>query len=99
MEWLVFDPNNKDRLYVCGGAKTHRIVDFAEETLSSIKFTGEASAATNILSFTNDGQLIVVCNITQDNKNGLFFFSPESNFQTQVKHYQLVVVEQRFPIL
>lgn len=85
MEWLVFDPNNKDRLYVCGGAKTHRIVDFAEETLSSIKFTGEASAATNILSFTNDGQLIVVCNITQDNKNGLFFFSPESNFQTQVK--------------
>ena len=85
MEWLVFDPNNKDRLYVCGGAKTHRIVDFAEETLGSIKFTGEASAATNILSFTNDGQLIVVCNIAQDNKNGLFFFSPESNFQTQVK--------------
>lgn len=37
------------------------------------------------MSFTNDGQLIVVCNITQDNKNGLFFFSPESNFQTQVK--------------
>lgn len=55
MEWLVFDPNNKDRLYVCGGAKTHRIVDFAEETLGSIKFTGEASAATNILSFTMMG--------------------------------------------
>ncbi len=85
MEWMVFDPNNKDRLYVCGGAKTHRIVDFSEKTLTSIKFTGEASGNTNILSFTNDGQLIVVRDISQDNKNGIFFFSPESNFQTQVK--------------
>lgn len=85
MEWLVFDPNNKDRLYVCGGAKTHRVVDFAEKTLSSMKFTGEAAGECNILSFTNDGQLIVVRNIAQDNKNGIFFYSPESNFQTLVK--------------
>lgn len=85
MEWLVFDPNNKDRLYVCGGRVTHRVVDFAEETLGSIKFTGEASGETNILSFTNDGQLIVVRNITTDGKNGIFFYSPESNFQTLVK--------------
>ena len=85
MEWMVFDPNNKDRLYVCGGTKTHRVVDFAEETLGSIKFTGEASGDTNILSFTNDGQLIVVRNRTNDNQNGLFFYSPESNFQTLVK--------------
>lgn len=85
MEWLVFDPNNKDHLYVCGGAKTHRFVDFANKKLGSIKFTGEASGGTtNVLSFTNDGQLIVVKDIGQDNKNGLFFFSPESNFQTQV---------------
>lgn len=85
MEWLVFDPNNKDHLYVCGGKATHRVVDFAEERLGSIKFTGEASGETNILSFTNDGQLIVVRNRTQDGQNGLFFFSPESNFQKLVK--------------
>ena len=85
MEWMVFDPNNKDMLYVCGGAKTHRVVNFAEETLGTIKFTGEASGDCNILSFTNDGQLIVVRNRTKDGQKGLFFFSPESNFTTQVK--------------
>ena len=69
MEWLVFDPNNKDHLYVCGGAKTHRVVDFAKQTLGSIKFTGEASGTTSILSFTNDGQLMVVRDIGQDGKN------------------------------
>lgn len=85
MEWLVFDPNNRDRLYVCGGGKTHRVVDFAEKTLGSIKFTGEAAGDCNILSFTNDGQLIVVRNRTNDGQKGLFFYSPESNFQTLVK--------------
>ncbi len=51
MEWMVFDPNNKDMLYVCGGAKTHRVVNFAEETLGTIKFTGEASGDCNIFEF------------------------------------------------
>ena len=69
MEWMVFDPNNKDRLYVCGGGKAHRVVDFAEETLGSIKFTGEAAGLANLLSFTNDGQLMVVRDIGQDNLN------------------------------
>lgn len=85
MEWMVFDPNNKDMLYVCGGAKTHRVVNFEEKTLTSMKFTGEAAGTCNILSFTKDGQLMVVRDIPQDGKNGIFFFSPESNFQTQVK--------------
>lgn len=85
MEWMVFDPNNPDMLYVCGGAKTHRYVDFENETLNTIKFTGGASGNCNILSFTNDGQLIVVRDIPRDNENGIFFFSPESNFTTQVK--------------
>lgn len=37
------------------------------------------------MSFSNDGQLIVVRNIATDNKNGIFFFSPESDFGTQTK--------------
>lgn len=85
MEWMVFDPNNKDRLYVCGGAKTHRIVDFKEETLGTISFSGEAAGTCNILSFTNDGQLIVVRDVAKDNQNAMFFYSPESNFKTQTK--------------
>ena len=40
MEWLVFDPNNKDRLYVCGGAKHIELLILLRETLGSIKFTG-----------------------------------------------------------
>ena len=85
MEWMVFDPNNKDKLYVCGGAKTHRVVDFSKKTLGTIAFTGEAAGECNILSFSNNGELIVVRNITTDNKNGIFFYSPESNFTTQTK--------------
>ncbi|WP_286334176.1 IPT/TIG domain-containing protein [Bacteroides caecimuris] len=85
MEWMAFDPNNPDMLYVCGGGKAHRVVNFADQTLGTIKFTGEASGNTNVLSFTKDGQLMVVRDISQDGKNGIFFYSPESNFQTQVK--------------
>lgn len=85
MEWMVFDPNNKNRLYVCGGAKSHRIVDFSEETLGTISFSGGASGSANVLSFTNDGQLIVVRDIANETTNAIFFFSPESNFTAQTK--------------
>lgn len=53
--------------------------------MGTIAFTGEAAGECNILSFSNSGELIVVRNITTDNKNGLFFYSPESNFTTQTK--------------
>lgn len=85
MEWMVFDPNNKNKLYVCGGAKTHRVVDFEEQSLGTIAFSGEASGTCNILSFANDGQLIVVRDISKDNQNGIFFYSPESDFKTLTK--------------
>lgn len=84
MEWMVFDPNNHNRLYICGGAKSHRVVDFEKEELGTITFAGEAAGECNVFGFSAKGELIVVRNIPQDNKNGLFFFSPESNFTTQV---------------
>lgn len=55
--------------------KTHRIVDFAEETLESIKFTGEAAGTANILSFTNDGQLMVVRILLKTIKMEYFLFA------------------------
>lgn len=85
MEWMVFDPNNHNRLYICGGAKSHRVVDFEKEELGTITFPGDAGTGDiNILSFSKKGELIVVKNMTEDNRNGLFFFSPESGFKTQV---------------
>lgn len=85
MEWMVFDPNNHNRLYICGGSKSHRVVDFEKEELGTITFPGDAGTGDiNILSFSKKGELIVVKNMTEDNRNGLFFFSPESGFKTQV---------------
>lgn len=67
------------------GQKHIGLIDFSKKTLGTIAFTGEAAGECNILSFSNNGELIVVRNITTDNKNGIFFYSPESNFTTQTK--------------
>ena len=96
MEWMVFDPNNKNKLYVCGGAKTHRIVDFEKETLGTIMFTGEAAGECNILSFSNSGELIVVRNITTDMVYS--FFLPNQISQHRQKLFMLGDVGPQFLI-
>lgn len=99
MEWMVFDPNNKDKLYVCGGAKTHRVVDFSKKTLGTIAFTGEAAGECNILSFSNNGELIVVRNITTDNKMVYSFILLNQISLHKQRLFMLEDVERQFLIL
>lgn len=98
MEWMVFDPNNKDKLYVCGEAKTHRVVDFEEKTLGTIAFTGEAAGKCNILSFSNSGELIVVRDLMTDNKMVYSSFPLNQILQHRQKLFMLGDVGRRFLI-
>ncbi len=81
MEWMTFDPNDHNKLYICGGGKSHRVVDFENKQLKTIKFSGDAASGTmNCFSFTQSGDLIVVKDVSSDNSYGLFVYSKESGF-------------------
>lgn len=78
MAWMVFDPNDHNKLYICGGSSgKHRIVDFLNREVKTITFPGEAAGDTNIFSFSSKGELIVVRNRSKDKQKGLFFFDGE----------------------
>lgn len=86
--WMVLDPIDKDKLYVCGANKTHRILDLKNEMVSTIKFPSPAggnNVTINCFGFSAKGELIVVKDYSKTDQPATFFFSRESGFQTIVE--------------
>lgn len=88
--WMVIDPLDKDKVYVCGANKSHRILDLKNETVSTIKFPSPAggnNVTINSMGFSKDGDLIVVKDYAKLDQPSTFFFSRESGFKTIVQSF------------
>ena len=88
MLWMVLDPFDHDYLYVCGGNKSHRVLNFKDERLETITFPSPVENKTlNVLSFSTKGELIAVRDVANTTEDAVFFYSRESGFKTQVNSF------------
>ena len=86
--WMVLDPIDSDKLYVCGANKSHRVLDLANKTVGTISFPSPVGTSSiNAISFSKKGELIVVKDYAKTDQPATFFFSRESGFQTIVESF------------
>ncbi len=84
MEWLVFDPQNRNHLYVAGYEKSCRLIDFEKEYVSTFATGLPGSHQVPAINFTLDGDMIVTHDQSSDTQPGNYLYTRSSGFKTKV---------------
>lgn len=81
MEWMVFDPMNKNRMYIAGYEKSCRIVDFNDQYVSTFVTGLPGSKQVPSISFTLGGDMIVTHDQASDTQPGNYLYTRSSDFK------------------
>ena len=86
MEWLVFDPMNRNHLYVAGYEKSIRLIDFENQYVGTfVKGNVGGSGQVPCINFTLDGDMIITSDQGSDIQPGNYLSTRSSGFTDRIK--------------
>lgn len=85
MEWLTFDPFDRNRLYVTGYDKSIRLIDFENQYVSTFPKGISGGNGIPCISFTLDGDMIITHDQSKDTEAGNYLSTRSSGFTDRIK--------------